>query len=126
MCLVITVLFLDSVAFKNAAAMWILKTRENHQIPISVMNSIISDVQSLFELGLNDLKDDVKQVMDQAGISNETIGAVQMRISGSTHAKIFQGLETQAQQLTYFQQNLNLVVCFSLIIYVMIYSPLVI
>lgn len=34
---------------RKAAALWILKTREVHKIPLSVMDNIISDVQALFQ-----------------------------------------------------------------------------
>ena len=40
-------------AIQRAAGTWILKTRESHRIPQSVMEEIISDVHSLYQVSPN-------------------------------------------------------------------------
>lgn len=44
---------IDSPQLQKAAATWILKTHELHRIPLSVMDSIIQDVQSLYAIALS-------------------------------------------------------------------------
>ena len=43
----------DDMQIKRAAATWILKTLESCRIPISVMDSMIQNVQSLFDSNLS-------------------------------------------------------------------------
>lgn len=45
---------------QKAAAMWILKTRECNRIPMSVIDSIIFDVQSLFDAALGQMRQSVE------------------------------------------------------------------
>ena len=42
--------------------------QECHQIPLFIMDLLIADVQSLFELGLSDLSNDVSHLLDQVGV----------------------------------------------------------
>ena len=81
-------------------------------MPLSVMDSLIADVQSLFELGLSDLSKDVSHLLSQAGVEKDVLNAVLARITYGSQAQLFHGLETQSQQLSYFKQNFGLVVCF--------------
>ena len=39
-------------AIQRAAALWILKVRETHRLPQSVIELIIKDVQTLYEVSL--------------------------------------------------------------------------
>lgn len=41
---------------QDTTAKWILKNRELHQIPMSVMEEIIKDTSSLFTLQMEDFK----------------------------------------------------------------------
>ena len=43
-------------ALQKAAAVWLLKTREIHRIPLSVMDSITSDVQSLVHVAIGHIQ----------------------------------------------------------------------
>lgn len=43
---------IDEQSLQQAAATWILKTRERHRIPLSVFDEIISDMQSFFQVCL--------------------------------------------------------------------------
>ena len=54
----------------------ILKTRESHRIPISVMDSIIYDVQSLFEVALCRLNREVRAKLQTSGISQGVVESV--------------------------------------------------
>ena len=52
---------------QRAAAMWILKTRELHRIPQSVMDVMIADIQGLFQLTISER---IKTALTDANIDN--------------------------------------------------------
>lgn len=92
-------------SMRKAAALWILKTREVHKIPLSVMDNIISDVQGLFQSALTHLYQHTKSILPE----NE---AVDLALSESSpFIDIFAGLKTQQQQLNYFRDEFKMVVC---------------
>ena len=96
---------------QKAAAMWILKTRECNRIPMSVMDSIIFDVQSLFDVALGQMRQSVETILQRSSIPQGVMEAVSSELNEhSTSAKIFHGLETQHQQQKYLRTNFNLVV----------------
>ena len=91
---------------RKAAALWILKTREVHKIPISVMENIISDVQGLFQSALSHLYQHTKDLLPR-----ENYEALDSVFSEhSPFINIFDGLRTQQQQLTYFRKEFRMVV----------------
>ena len=103
---------------QKAAAMWILKTRECNRIPMSVMDSIIFDVQSLFDVALGQMRQSVETILQRSSIPQGVMEAVSSELNEhSTSAKIFHGLETQHQQQKYLRTNFNLVVTLFAIIY---------
>ena len=95
---------------ENTAAMWILKTRECHQIPISVMQSVINDVESLYAVGLGEQKDRIIEILDQEGASQELKDKVEVEITRGPLAHLFQNICTEAKQMSYFKQHFQLVV----------------
>ena len=96
---------------QRAAATWILKTRECHRIPVSVMDAIISDVQSLFQLALGEMQSRIRSQLEGAGVPELSIQAITRDVGEqSPYGNIFRGLETQHQQLRYFRSNFRLVV----------------
>ena len=94
--------------FKKAAALFILKTRENHRIPISTMDTIIGDVSSLYKLALSAIK---KQVISILQLNGEGVESAVADLFDTSHfANVFLGLETHYQQLQYIKRNFNFVV----------------
>ena len=74
------------------------------------MDSIIYDVQSLFEVALGQLGDRVQMVLSEAGVSSELRRSVEAEFASGTHTHIFAGLTTQSQQMAYFKKNFQFVV----------------
>ena len=98
---------------QRAAAMWILKTRECNRIPMSVMDSIIFDVQSLFDVALGQMRQSVETILQGNSIpQGVTEAALSQLNEHSTSANIFHGLETQHQQQKYLRTYFNLVVSY--------------
>ena len=71
----------DHEVLKRSAALFILKTAETHNIPLSAMEILCSDVTSLVEMCLRE-----------------------------SNAMPFAGLETNHMQTKYFKENLSLLV----------------
>ena len=61
---------------KVAAAKWILKNREGHRIPNSVMESIVSEAKFLYETALSHFQQQVVDKMKEAGVTPDTIMSV--------------------------------------------------
>lgn len=107
MCILSTV---DDVQLQRAAATWILKTRERHRIPLSVMDAIVHDVESLFEVAVGQLSDRILSKLKDAGVSNEILESVASECESGPPSNMFEGLRTQHQQLMYYKQNFKFVV----------------
>ena len=99
---------IDSPQLQKAAATWILKTREVHRIPLSVMDSIIQDVQSLYAIALSSLSGQVTACLESADVPRDVLDSVTTIFSNPS--QVFEGLQTQQQQLSYFRTNFNFVV----------------
>ena len=82
--------FADTATLQEAAATWIIKTRESHRIPISVMDSIIQDVQSLYEVALTQ---HVQRILHDAGVASSTRATVAKEFTDGTYTHIFTGLK---------------------------------
>ena len=96
---------------KKAAALWILKTREHHRIPVSTMNAIIVDVQSLSEIALYEIRDRIEKKIQVASAISDVSGLVMEELGDSNpFFNIFHGLETHRQQMLFFRANFRLVV----------------
>ena len=59
-----------SSCVQNAAALWILKIQEQHLIPISTMNSIITGVDSLFQTVINEVHGRIKEQIHETSTSS--------------------------------------------------------
>ena len=94
---------------QRAIALWILKSRELHHIPMSIMNFIIDDVQSLINLIIGNLEQ-----MTMSELSNTRTSISEIQESVSQNYKLnydtFQKFRTESMQLLFFRQQLNLVV----------------
>jgi hypothetical protein len=95
---------------QRAAATWILKLREGHRIPLSVMDAIISDLQSLLHVAHSQLLEAVKLLLRQAGVSSEIAERIRGELVRANPGSIFRGLQMQSQQLQYFRSHFGLVV----------------
>lgn len=96
---------------KNAAAKWILKMREGHKIPQSVMQSIISGASSLFQLALSGLQQTIQTRLLDAHVSTDVSALVMDSLnSESQYTQVFHGLETSYKQNGYIRANFPFVV----------------
>ena len=96
---------------KRSAAMSILKTRELHRLPMSVMDEIIADNQSLFVYAVSCIRERVCQELVEAGVSSSTLERVSSHLKETSPlVKIYGGLETQHQQTQYFHSHFQMVV----------------
>ncbi len=99
------------VDIKRAAALTLLKTREIHRIPISVMNEVIEENQLLFTLALNHLSSLVKKELQDAGVSsNVTDAAVKHLTEPSQATQLYHGLETEYKQAKYLRNEFKMIV----------------
>lgn len=60
----------------RSAATWILKTRELHRLPLSVMSDIMADMQSFFETVQENTMYRVKQALCNADVDTSVINVV--------------------------------------------------
>lgn len=100
--------YADEFHIQRAAATWILKTRERHRIPLSVMDSLIYDVQSLFDIIVSNLSSQVQDCLQNSDVSQGVVESVGSMFH--SYPSVFTGLQTQQQQLSYFRRNFNFVV----------------
>ena len=96
---------------KSAAAKFILKNSEGHRIPSSVMESIVSGAQSLFQIALDGIRSQVEEQLKNSEVSLEVISSVTSHMEDDTqYTKIFKGLETTYRQNKYIKDNFPFVV----------------
>ena len=95
---------------KDAAARFILKCREEHRMPLSVMQLILVDIQSLFELSLFSLNATISSNLEELGLSSEASDILSPLMENSQYTHPFLGLETPHKQSQYFKEVYNLVV----------------
>lgn len=94
---------------KVAAAKWIMRNREGHRIPHSVMESIVAGAQSLYEIALSKIQDRVIGRMKETDIASDIISSVSSVFDSETqYTSIFKGLETTYRQNMFIKDNLDL------------------
>ena len=97
---------------KVAAAKWILKNREGHRIPNSVMESIVSGAKFLYETALSEIQQKVTDKMKEANITPDTITSVSSVFDDDTqYTNVFRGLETTYRQNSFIKDHFRFVVC---------------
>ena len=74
------------------------------------MQSIIQDVQSLYEIALSQLGGCVQRILHDAGVTSSTQETVAREFIDGTYAHMFAGLNITAQQMSYYKQHFNFVV----------------
>lgn len=98
-------------AVQRAAALFILKNREGHRIPQSVMDEIVTDVGSLFHLAMCAVRQKVNATLTEAGVDEGVVKSTMEHLSDrSPFTNVFNGLGTHHRQLQYFKKNFDLVV----------------
>lgn len=98
---------------QKASAMWILKTRELHRIPQSVMDMMIGDIQSLFQTSLFGISQRVKMTLSEAGIDDSISKSILSNFKeGQPFCNVFSGLQSHHHQLIYLKRNCDLVVSY--------------
>ena len=96
---------------QNAAALWILKAREINRLPFSVMDNTMADVHSLHLVSLDPVRERIKERLTSAEVEHSVIQEVMFEFNESgPYLNMFNGLQTQAQQMSDFRQNFDLVV----------------
>ncbi len=98
----------SSDLLQEAAARFVLKTKETHRLTQTVMNSIIEDTTSFSQIMLGELHYATTEKLTAAGVNPQIIGSLAplFRDSGK-FGRPFQGLETTYRQMKYFQQHFN-------------------
>lgn len=97
---------------KEAAAKWILKNREGHRIPNSVMESIVSGAKFLYETALSEVQQQVVDKLKEANVTPDTITSVSSVFDGETqYTNVFKGLETTYRQNSFIKDHFRFVVC---------------
>ena len=104
--------YISEQFIKSAAAKWILKMREGHRIPQSVMESIVSGASSLCNLALSGLRQTLESRLEDAKVSADTSSLVMDCLNcENQYTRIFQGLETTHRQNSYIRKHFPFVVC---------------
>ena len=94
---------------QRAVALWILKSRELHKIPVSVMDGIAKDLQSLFDVMTESIRSTLYSIL--TGAANLTEAKAQINTYMSEwNFNILQGLHSQSAQVEYFRNPLNIIV----------------
>ncbi len=97
----------SSSDLQKVAATWILKSRET---PLSVMDSLIMDIQSLFDVSLCSIRSRIHSVIQEVGLDDNTAGLIMAEVAECSSNQIFRGLSTQPQQMQFFRSHFGLVV----------------
>lgn len=78
---------------KVAAAKWILKNREGHRIPNSVMESIVSGAKFLYEAALSQIQQQVVDKMKEASVTPDAIISVSSVFDGETRNTVLERIQ---------------------------------
>ena len=78
------------------------------------MDTLIADVQSLYDVSLSCIACHVSAIVQLAEIDIQTAELIMTEFNGRSSSNIFRGLSTQEQQMHYFQTNFGLVVSYSI------------
>lgn len=99
-----------------AAGKWILKVREVNRLPISVVDGLLEDTQSLYRLALSHTRDRVADLLTKADVQDSVVSEIMKELSdNSPVSSLFTNLNTQAKQMNFFTKHFDLVVSFMFI-----------
>lgn len=101
----------DFLQIQMAAAKWILRAREVNRLPISVVDGLLEDTQSLYKLALSHTRDRVANVLNKAGVQDSVISEIVTKeLSDTSPVGIL--FSNQAKQMSFFTKHT--VVCYNL------------
>ena len=104
--------------FKKSVALSVLKIRELHRIPISVMDEVMTENQLIFSLAIEAIRSKVSQELSVAGVSHDVSSSVLKHLSESSPlSQLYRGLETEHLRSVYLRENLSLVVSLTLCVH---------
>lgn len=100
-----------NIQLQESAALWLLKMREMHRLPLSVMDALMEDIESLIHAAISCIKQCTVAKLRDDQASEVLIRSVGdgFSIVGS-HLSLFNGLKSQHQQQNFFCTRFNLVV----------------
>lgn len=102
-----------NIDFQKQNALFLLKTRELHQLTQAATDSLVSDTTCIVKNTVEQLQMQVKDSLDNAGIQlNDIPGLKQIFMPDSTVCNPFNGLRGKTEQTRYFRENFRLVVRF--------------
>lgn len=94
-------------------ALWFLKSREIHKIPLSVMDGIAKDMQSIFDLIVENFQSNIHSILCEAANLSEAKEKMS-KYTSNFNFNLLQGLHSHSVQLQYFRKHFNLVVSYDL------------
>lgn len=95
---------------KEAAAAWILKTKERHKISQTAINSIIEDVTNFFQVYLSHIHDAIRQRL-KGDVDDDILSSLSPIFDpDGGYGKPFKGLETEYLQLKFFRRKFSMIV----------------
>ena len=95
-------------SIKRAVATWILKVRERYTLTQVAVERIIQDLDSLFEISLQDLHEKISKCLQHAGVSTSVCTEVDSIFRN--RSSMFDGLSTHHLQMAYFKHHFPFVV----------------
>ena len=103
----------------KAVAMWILKSREIHKLPLSVMNNTMEDIQSFLDVIMGSLK---TKILSQLSSSHShSITAVEKIVSEQFEmlsSNVFKSFRINSLQMRFFRQQMGLVVSVTVVVHI--------
>ena len=89
-----------------------MKSRELNRLPLSVVDCIIKDIQSLQLVSLSIIRDRIRNILASSAEVNEVlVQNIMFELEESNpYLNVFHGLQTQAQQLAFFRKHFALIV----------------
>ena len=103
--------FVAPLNIQRAMALWFLKSREIHKIPLSVMDDIAKDIQSIFDSVVENFQSNIHSILHEAANLSEAKEKMSMYTS-TFNFNLLQGLHSQSAQMQYFRRHFNLVVSY--------------
>jgi len=103
----------------RAVAMWILKSREIHKLPLSVMNNIMEDIQSLLDVIVGSLKTKIlSQLSSSRSLSITAVEKIVAEQFEMLSSNVFKSFRTNSLQMRFFRQHMGLVVSVTVVVHI--------
>ena len=89
-----------------------MKSSELHKIPESVVNTIVANVEGLFDFVMQSLSSNITTILNEAPNINGTQKTITEHFQSFT-SNIFKGFQTTATRRSYIKQTFGLVVSYA-------------